>query len=151
MLSLVVLINLLKEFDVDLNDDELNKSATKIQAGFRGKKAREEVQQMKNEELSKQENKNSSSMKSVRDEQEEKTREVEKEVTQESQARVTENEIDIDLNDPAVGKVAAQLQTGFFSKFGKKAEDMMIMERKCSELKIVKIEKCFMDQLTKNK
>ena len=33
-----------------------------------------------------------------------------------------EEEIDIDLNDPAVGKVAERLQTGFFSRFGAKKE-----------------------------
>ena len=38
----------------------------------------------------------------------------------ESKEKEEEEEIDIDLNDPEVGKVAAKLQTGFFSKFGRK-------------------------------
>ena len=36
------------------------------------------------------------------------------------------------------------------SEIWKESEDTMIMEKKCSELKIVKVERCCMDQLMKN-
>jgi len=44
------------------------------------------------------------------------------------------------------------LPLGFkvMKKIGKKVGDMMIMVKKCLELKIVKIEKCYMGQLMKN-
>ena len=40
----------------------------------------------------------------------------------ENNKKEEEEEIDIDLNDPEVGKVAAKLQSGFFSRFGRKSE-----------------------------
>ena len=36
-----------EEIDIDLEDPEVNAAATKIQAGFKGKKARDEVKEMK--------------------------------------------------------------------------------------------------------
>merc|ERR1711879_553516 len=35
------------EIDIDLDDPEVNEAATKIQASFKGKKARDEVKKMK--------------------------------------------------------------------------------------------------------
>merc|ERR1711879_311848 len=37
------------EIDIDLDDPEVNEAATKIQASFKGKKARDEVKKMKEE------------------------------------------------------------------------------------------------------
>merc|ERR1712083_218309 len=36
-----------EEIDIDLDDPEVNEAATKIQASFKGKKARDEVKKMK--------------------------------------------------------------------------------------------------------
>merc|ERR1712141_718129 len=65
-----------EEIDIDLNDPEVEMAATKIQAGFKGKKARDEVKMMKNEMAEK-----------IEEEQDSKNE------------NATDTDIDIDLND----------------------------------------------------
>lgn len=86
-----------EEIDIDLNDPEVEKAATKIQAGFKGFKARKEVKALKTDK--------------------------DGEVAAESEAPPAEGEeappaskeevIDIDLNDPEVEKAATKIQAGF--------------------------------------
>lgn len=100
------------EVDIDLNDPEVQGAALKIQASFRGHKARSEVQKLKSSETVADE---------VKDEVE---KEKEGEVTEApvTEAAVTdqlsesapkEEEIDIDLNDPQVEKAATVIQSTF--------------------------------------
>merc|ERR1712062_757351 len=70
-----------EEIDIDLDDPEVNEAATKIQASFKGKKARDEVKKMKEEK-----------------EVEESTNKEEDEKTEER----NDEEIDIDLDDQEV-------------------------------------------------
>ncbi|XP_052060993.1 abnormal spindle-like microcephaly-associated protein homolog isoform X2 [Mytilus californianus] len=72
-----------EEIDIDLNDPEVEKAATKIQAGFRGHKTRKEM----------------SSKTDVQTNQETEPQK--------------EEEVDIDLNDPEVEKAAIKIQAGF--------------------------------------
>merc|ERR1711879_824591 len=82
-----------EEIDIDLNDPDVEEAATKIQAGFKGMKARKEVSAKKNE---------------IQDQKEEST-------TAEAKAEYSkkEEEIDIDLNDPDVEQAATKIQAGF--------------------------------------
>ena len=90
-----------EEIDIDLNDPEVEMAATKIQAGFKGKKARDEVKMMKNEMAEK-----------IEEEQDSKNE------------NATDTDIDIDLNDPEVEMAATKIQAGFK---GKKARDEVKM------------------------
>merc|ERR1711874_343865 len=71
--------------DIDLDDPDLEGAATKIQAGFKGMKARKEVKKIKEDR--------------IEDGEEEKVRE--------------EEIIDIDLTDPDVEHAATKIQAGF--------------------------------------
>ncbi|XP_064618208.1 calcium-binding tyrosine phosphorylation-regulated protein-like isoform X3 [Liolophura sinensis] len=74
-----------EEIDIDLNDPEVAQAATKIQASFRGHKARQEIKQQ-----------------------------VEKKPEGEiKQDESKEEEIDIDLNDPDVSQAATKIQASF--------------------------------------
>ena len=92
-----------EEIDIDLDDPEVNEAATKIQASFKGKKARDEVKKMKEEK-----------------EVEESTNKVELEEVEEIAKENEEEEIDIDLDDPEVNEAATKIQASFK---GKKARD----------------------------
>ena len=92
------------EIDIDLDDPEVNEAATKIQASFKGKKARDEVKKMKKEK------------ETVASEIEEEAQDVKVEEV----AAATEEEIDIDLDDPEVNEAATKIQASFK---GKKARD----------------------------
>merc|ERR1711879_179071 len=88
-----------EEIDIDLDDPEVNEAATKIQASFKGKKARDEVKKMK----------------------EEKDTLVSENKTDDTEAATTmEEEIDIDWDDPEVNEAATKIQASFK---GKKARD----------------------------
>ena len=81
------------DVDIDFSDPDLEQAATKIQAGFRGLKARQEVKKMKGEEEFVQ-------------------------ITEQEQADLkneleSEPNIDIDLTDPDVEQAATKIQAGF--------------------------------------
>merc|ERR1711934_1144950 len=81
--------------DIDLNDPEVENAATKIQAGFKGMKARKEVSALKEGP---------------------KPEIVEKETTKLEETEKNKNDeevIDIDLNDPEVENAATKIQVGF--------------------------------------
>ena len=105
-----------EEIDIDLDDPEVNEAATKIQASFKGKKARDEVKKMKEE-------------KEQGGEAKEETAEV-IEQTAEDGAQPEEEEIDIDLEDPEVNAAATKIQAGFK---GKKARDEVKEMKKMKE------------------
>ncbi|KAJ8019374.1 Sperm surface protein Sp17 [Holothuria leucospilota] len=91
-----------EEIDIDLTDPEVEKAALKIQGGFRGLKVRKEMKEMKEKDTADKEEDVT--------ETEEKTEEQVEETEKTSPA---EEEIDIDLNDPEVGKAALKIQAGF--------------------------------------
>ena len=81
------------EIDIDLNDPEVEAAATKIQAGFKGHKARKEVSKLKEDQTGSQ---------------------VEEKSKQEDSDKVAdEEEVDIDLEDPEVAAAATKIQAGF--------------------------------------
>merc|ERR1719319_928195 len=75
-----------EEIDIDMDDPETAKAATKIQASFRGSQSRKEVKSMK-----------------------EKEEIVEETVT----AQEAEEEIDIDMDDPETAIAATKIQASF--------------------------------------
>merc|ERR1711956_18414 len=75
-----------EEIDIDMDDPETAKAATKIQASFRGSQSRKEVKSMK-----------------------EKEEIVEESVT----AQEAEEEIDIDMDDPETALAATKIQASF--------------------------------------
>lgn len=101
-----------EEVDIDLNDPEVEKAATKIQAGFKGFKTR---QDMKAKAESGTDTKAGDETEQSADKTEETTEEKSEEKTEETQeAEKTEGEeVDIDLDDPDVAKAAIKIQAGF--------------------------------------
>ncbi|XP_052805345.1 uncharacterized protein LOC128234843 isoform X4 [Mya arenaria] len=79
-----------EEVDIDLNDPDVEKAAVKIQAGFKGFKARQEIKEMK-----------------------EKAPEPAPSPEPTKTQAQEEEEVDIDLNDPEVGAAALKIQAGF--------------------------------------
>ncbi|XP_069115705.1 neurofilament heavy polypeptide-like [Argopecten irradians] len=79
------------EIDIDLADPEVEKAATKIQAGFKGLKTRKELRSVKESIL------------------------IDPQVSQNSMENVehVEEVVDIDLNDPEVAKAAIKIQSTF--------------------------------------
>ena len=78
------------EIDIDMEDPDVEKAATKIQAGFRGLQTRK---QLKNEKADKE------------------NLEIENPMVHEN----NQDEIDIDMEDPDVEKAATKIQAGFRS------------------------------------
>ena len=94
------------EIDIDLDDPEVEAAATKIQAGFKGHKARKQVKEMQSE-------------KKEGDDEEKK------EANEESK----EEEIDIDLTDPEVEAAATKIQAGFKGHKARKEVSQMKTDR----------------------
>ena len=104
-----------EEIDIDLLDPEVEMAATKIQAGFKGMKARKGVSAMKLERHDvdekdvpkvKERNKN-------RNDNEEQKKEFENNEIKESNTKFNEGIVDIDLLDPEVESAATKIQAGF--------------------------------------
>merc|ERR1712079_107187 len=85
--------------DIDLDDPDVGQAATKIQAGFKGMKARKEVNALKEEN------------KETKDETAE---EIDGNLKESNDSKLIDEEIiDIDLNDPDVENAATKIQAGF--------------------------------------
>lgn len=93
--------------DIDLNDPEVEKAATKIQAGFKGMKTRQEVAAKKENSPEKEDKPEGEEVKAEEAETKAEGEEVKAQVGGEGE------EIDIDLNDPEVEKAATKIQAGF--------------------------------------
>ena len=90
-------VNIDEEIDIDLNDPEVGNAALKIQSSFRGHQARKEVEALK-----------------------EQKEDVDREKTVKN---AEEEEIDIDLEDPEVGKAALKIQSSFRGHQARKEVD----------------------------
>merc|ERR1712156_704899 len=113
--------------DIDLNDPDVEHAATKIQAGFKGMKARKDVQSMKdgNKEGSDKIGIEKTTISprveeekvEIRQHDEKDTNEVQQkneELNKNSIGTPASNEvIDIDLKDPDVEQAATKIQAGF--------------------------------------
>ena len=96
-----------EEIDIDLNDPEVEKAATKIQAGFRGHKTRKEMQSReKDESAPTEEKKEESAPTETKTEGTVQTEEKKEE-------KKEEEEVDIDLDDPNTENAALKIQAGF--------------------------------------
>ena len=97
--------------DIDLDDPDIEKAATKIQAGFKGHKVRKQVRARKDEQkvvdITEDRNKVYDS------ENDQESDKDESETTTDKATAGNKDEIDIDLDDPEVEKAATKIQAGF--------------------------------------
>lgn len=94
-----------EEVDIDLNDPDVEKAATKIQAGFKGMKTRQEIASMKQTDGAAEEEPAAAPAAA-----EEPAAPAEEQPAAEESK---EEEVDIDLTDPEVEKAATKIQAGF--------------------------------------
>merc|ERR1712130_506210 len=94
--------------DIDLNDPEVEHAANKIQAGFKGMKARKEVATIKEKKKAERDNKEI-----IDGKNNEKLNENEEATKDKDEIDENKDEIDIDLNDPDVEVAATKIQAGF--------------------------------------
>ena len=106
---------IVKEIDIDLDDPEVEAAATKIQAGFKGHKARKQVKEMQSD-------------KKGGDDEEKQEDEIDKKNEEESEEK-KEDEIDIDLTDPDVEAAATKIQAGFKGHKARKEVSQMKTDR----------------------
>merc|ERR1712079_689934 len=115
-----------EEIDIDLNDPDVEHAATKIQAGFKGMKARKEVNTMKAgggieaasknviiDKASDEVNKVIDKAKMEVDALKVEVEEVIVEKIENNVAPKKDEDVDIDLNDPDVEQAATKIQAGF--------------------------------------
>ena len=121
-----------EEVDIDLTDPEVEAAATKIQAGFKGHKARKEVAELKDRKEGEVPTPDEEAMEKL----------FEKEA---DQIKTQEDEIDIDLEDPEVAAAATKIQAGFkghqarkqVEAIKKEKEDGVVSEPQTNEMKVV--------------
>ncbi|XP_071095775.1 enolase-phosphatase E1-like isoform X6 [Haliotis cracherodii] len=132
-----------EEVDIDLNDPDVEKAAIKIQAGFKGFKARKEVQEVKSKdseqpqekteedeiadidledpELASAATKIQASFRGHKARKDVTEKKVEDEAAPETAIKPVDEEIvDIDLADPEVSKAALMIQAGFRGRMFRK-------------------------------
>ncbi|XP_001638100.2 cilia- and flagella-associated protein 91 [Nematostella vectensis] len=96
-----------EEVDIDLNDPDVQGAALKIQASFRGHKAREEVKKIKSSKSMTPEDKADSGPPAEA--------EPEAEAPAAGPTAAADEEVDIDLDDPEVQNAALKIQASFRS------------------------------------
>ena len=105
--------------DIDLEDPEVEKAASRIQAGFKGHKARKEVKELKQ----------------IRENDGQLIETSNNHVVAETPSE--EEIIDIDLEDPEVEKAASRIQAGFKGHKARKEVKELKQERENQEEKVV--------------
>ncbi|XP_037776388.1 neuromodulin-like isoform X1 [Penaeus monodon] len=118
------------EFDIDLNDPEVQKAATKIQAGFRGLKVRKEMKDqaprtaqeaddeiadidLTDPELADAALKIQAGFRGAKVRKSNKAKKEEAELNEKLGNLNTDEEVDIDLSDPELNKAATKIQATF--------------------------------------
>ncbi|XP_071095770.1 uncharacterized abhydrolase domain-containing protein DDB_G0269086-like isoform X2 [Haliotis cracherodii] len=142
-----------EEVDIDLNDPDVEKAAIKIQAGFKGFKARKEVQEVKSKdseqpqekteedeiadidledpELASAATKIQASFRGHKARKDVTEKKVEDEAAPETAIKPVDEEIvDIDLADPEVSKAALMIQAGFRGRMFRKNKKPEKVEEK---------------------
>jgi hypothetical protein len=91
------------ELDLDLDDPEYEAAATKIQAGYKGMKARKKVKKMKEEQ------------------------------TQQDEEQVSERDVPMNLDDPEYEAAATKIQAGYKGMQARKRVKKMKEEHNCED------------------
>merc|ERR1712037_194217 len=114
-----------EEIDIDMDDPETAKAATKIQASFRGSQSRKEVKQMKDADGTKKKfdpddpevdeaaTTIQSGYKNMKAREAKKKEEKPLEMAEDTVKSQGDEEIDIDLDDPETEMAATKIQAGY--------------------------------------
>merc|ERR1712037_978282 len=114
-----------EEIDIDMDDPETAKAATKIQASFRGSQSRKEVKQMKDADGTKKKfdpddpevdeaaTTIQSGYKNMKAREAKKKEEKPMEMAEDTVKGQGNEEIDIDLDDPETEMAATKIQAGY--------------------------------------
>ena len=107
----------IEQIDIDLDDLELHESATKIQAGFRGKKARDEVKQMqlekKGQKLKDDDIKIDFDKEKIESDVKDVREVVEEPLVRDENENVQARKEPIDWNNPELNDIATNIQAGY--------------------------------------